>query len=567
MGMVDVAASSVFNQLFEDKYCPKYMGRSEALTKVAKRLSSNSQEERRFDDILQRGFFYPGGRVLAAFAAERNTTPYNCFVSETIDDSMEGIMRAVGRAAQVLRRGGGIGYDFSTIRYRGAPIKSFDTSASGPLSFISVFEHMARTVTSAGERRGAQMGVMRIDHPDIEDFIQAKCCEPSPFRMFNFSVGVTDAFIVALREKKKFPLKWNGEVIREVDAVGLWKLIMDCTWDWSDPGTLFLDRINEWNNLYYCERIAATNPCGEQPLPPNGACLLGSLNLAAFVTDGEYIDQKDIADVTQDAVMLLNRVIDLALYPLQEHKDEMLSKRRIGIGVMGLANAGERVGGPYASPKFLQWEDKTFSTIRDAAYETSIEMARRLRPFPLWHREHYSEGKYVKTLPTHIRADLHKHGIRNSHLISIAPTGTISFIAGNVSSGIEPVFAKEYERKVLMTGDKEPRTIVMKDYGWDKWKQEPKTAMQLTPREHLEVVAVAQKYVDSGISKTCNIGAKVTRKQFEQVYMDAYDLGMKGCTTYRPGGKREGAILQEIPSAEGGSCYIDAQTGAKSCGE
>ena len=560
----------------------KYRGQGEtfkdAMTRVAEALKDNEGHFNNFRTILYNQRFLPAGRVQSAMGAPRRVTPYNCFVSTTIEDSMDGIMDAARRAAETMRLGGGIGYDFSTLRPRGAMIKSLESKSSGPLSFMGIFDAVCKTIASAGHRRGAQMGVLRVDHPDIEEFVTAKN-NMTALTDFNISVGVTDKFMTAVKEGTDFDLVFNGEVRKTVDARALWDKIMRSTWDWAEPGILFIDRINSKNNLHYCEKIAATNPCGEQPLPPNGACLLGSFNLVKYVVDhdGKYVfNMNQLRNDIPHVVRAMDNVVDRATYPLREQELEAKSKRRMGLGVTGVANAIEALGFHYGSERFLQTLEEIMGVIRDLAYTTSVELAMEKGAFPLFTQAYLDSG-FAKTLPEHIRNLISEYGIRNSHLLSVAPTGTISLSADNVSSGIEPPYNLFYDRKIQEFDGE--RTERVEDYGYRVFKVEGKTANELSVFDHVKVLNVASRYVDSACSKTCNVGDNITWEEFKDVYMKAYEGGSSGCTTFRASGKRYGILnaaasedIAEEPQAdednfieEGGACYFDVATGLRKC--
>lgn len=561
----------------------KYRGQGEtfkdAMTRVAEALKDNESHFNNFRTILYNQRFLPAGRVQSAMGAPRRVTPYNCFVSTTIEDSMDGIMDAARRAAETMRLGGGIGYDFSTLRPRGAMIKSLESKSSGPLSFMGIFDAVCKTIASAGHRRGAQMGVLRVDHPDIEEFVTAKN-NMTALTDFNISVGVTDKFMTAVKEGTDFDLVFNGEVCKTVDARALWDKIMRSTWDWAEPGILFIDRINNKNNLHYCETIAATNPCGEQPLPPNGACLLGSFNLVKYVVDhdGKYVfNMNQLRNDIPHVVRAMDNVVDRATYPLKEQELEAKSKRRMGLGVTGVANAIEALGFHYGSERFLQTLEEIMGVIRDVAYTTSVELAMEKGAFPLFRRE-YLDSDFAKTLPDNIRDLINDYGIRNSHLLSVAPTGTISLSADNVSSGIEPPYNLFYDRKIQEFDGE--RTERVEDYGYRVFKVEGKTANELSVFDHVKVLNVASKFVDSACSKTCNVGDDVSWEDFKKIYMDAYDGGASGCTTFRASGKRMGIlssssseeivdedVIEETQDFvdEGGACYFDPATGLRKC--
>ena len=556
----------------------------EAMTRVAESLKDDEEHFDKFRDILYNQRFLPAGRVQSAMGAPRKVTPYNCFVSATIDDSMNGIMDAAKNAAKTMQMGGGIGYDFSTLRPHGALIKSLDSRSSGPMSFMGIFDSICKTIASAGHRRGAQMGVLRVDHPDIQEFIHAKN-NSTDLTQFNMSVGVTDAFMQAVKDGTDFDLVFEGQVHKTIDARALWDDILRSTWDWAEPGILFMDRINAKNNLWYCETIASSNPCAEQPLPPNGACLLGSFNLVKYVhtdTQGDraFLYSSLIKDIPE-VVRAMDNVVDRAIFPLPQQEQEAKSKRRMGLGVTGVANAIEALGYTFGSNGFMIELERIMRTIRDVVYRTSIELAKEKGPFPLYD-ELMLDSEFCKTLPDDIRADIREHGIRNSHLLSVAPTGTISLSADNVSSGIEPVFSHYYDR-TIQTFDG-PRVERIEDYGYRDFGVKGKTADELSVFDHVKVLNMASKYVDSACSKTCNVGDEVTWEQFKDVYMQAYDGRASGCTTFRASGKRFGilnaATSEEVAAPpvvevvddhtfvdehEGGACYHDPYTGLRTC--
>ena len=558
----------------EDVHAMKYRQEGEtfqqAMTRVADALKDNDHHFNVFRDILLDQRFLPAGRVQAAMGAVRKVTPYNCFVSCTIDDSMAGIMEALAQAAQTMRLGGGIGYDFSTLRPAKDTIKSLASCASGPVSFMQIFDALCKTISSAGHRRGAQMGMLRVDHPDIEEFVRAKN-NTSNLTAFNISVAITDDFMKAVKEKREFPLKFNEEVYKVIDAHSLWEEIMRSTWDWAEPGVIFIDRINQDNNLWYCEDIAATNPCGEQPLPPNGACLLGSFNMVKYVksNSGWKFGQREIdyhqfkIDI-QHVVRAMDNIIDRAIYPLKEQEREAKSKRRMGLGVTGVANAIESLGYPYGCPTYINFQNHILEILRDTAYYTSVDLAKEKGSFPAFNATDFLASGFCKKLPPMLRRQIQQHGIRNSHLTSIAPTGTISLAADNISSGIEPVFSLTYCRKInTPTG---PMDEVVEDYGYRVFGTKGKTADVCTPDEHVNVLNAAAWFIDSAVSKTCNIGQSVAFKEFKEVYWKAYEGGAKGCTTFRAAGKRMGVLVKKDED-EGLACRYDDQTGRYTCDE
>lgn len=501
--------------------------------------------EGRFYSALEDFKFLPAGRITAGAGTARSVTLFNCFVMGTIPDSMGGIFDMLKEAALTMQQGGGIGYDFSTIRPRGAEVKGVAADASGPLSFMDVWDAMCRTIMSAGSRRGAMMATMRCDHPDIEAFIAAKQ-DAARLRMFNLSVLVTDPFMAAVKADGPWELTFGGRVYHTVQARDLWNKIMRATYDYAEPGVIFIDRINAMNNLGYCEQIAATNPCGEQPLPPYGACLLGSVNLARLVTapftPDAALDPAALDDLVRLAVRMMDNVVDASRFPLPQQEAEARAKRRIGLGVTGLADAllmlGLRYGDAHAAAQTEAW----MKQIARAAYLASVDLAREKGPFPLFEAEKYLATGFMQTMDADVREAIRTHGIRNSHLTSVAPTGTISLYAGNVSSGIEPVFAYAYKRKVLQPdGSRSEEEVV--DYAVQMWRDRfgeaplPDyfvNAQTLAPLDHVRMQAAAQKWVDSSISKTINCPEDISFDDFQEVYLAAYDTGCKGCTTYRP---------------------------------
>lgn len=551
-------------EIDEMKYRQSDESFDDKIKRIALALSDCEEHKDNLEDILGNMRFLPAGRVQNAMGSRRITTAYNCFVSGTVEDSMNEIMSRAAEAAETMRRGGGIGYDFSKIRPKGDRIKSLDSNASGPVSFMGIYDAICQTIASSGHRRGAQMGVLRVDHPDIYDFIRAKR-NSEKLTGFNISIGVTDEFMECLQSSKPFTLKFEGQDYGQINASELWDEIMQSTWDWAEPGVLFIDRINEMNNLYYCEEIAATNPCGEQPLPPYGACLLGSFNLTKYIEDNAFNFKQFKYDIAH-VVRAMDNVVDRTIYPLKEQEDEAKNKRRMGLGVTGLANTGEILGYEYGSPIFLKWMEKVFTCLRDNTYRASALLAKEKGAFPLYSKE-YLKGKFINTLPYSVRDLICRFGIRNSHLTSVAPTGTISIVADNVSGGIEPVFSYYYDRTLrTLEGDKIER---VKDYGYNKGIK-GKTSNEVSVMEHLNVLALAQSYIDSACSKTCNVGDDISYEEFKEVYVKAWEKECKGITTFRAAGKRFGILNEvkeekddEIEAVE--ACFIDPQTGQKEC--
>ncbi|MEM9269110.1 MAG: adenosylcobalamin-dependent ribonucleoside-diphosphate reductase, partial [Pseudomonadota bacterium] len=487
-------------------------------------------------------------------------------------DSMGGIFDGLKEAALTMQQGGGIGYDFSTIRPKGAAVKGVGADASGPLSFMDVWDAMCRTIMSAGARRGAMMATLRCDHPDVEDFIQAKQ-DPARLRNFNLSVLVTDPFMEAVKADVQWDLVFDGKVYRTIQARDLWDAIMQATYDYAEPGVIFIDRINGANNLYYAEDIAATNPCGEQPLPPYGACLLGSINLARLVADpfgdGAKLNETALDDLVATAVRMMDNVVDASRFPLPQQEAEAQAKRRIGLGVTGLADALLMVGLRYGSEEAARQAEHWLERIARAAYLASAHLAAEKGAFPLFDQEKYLAGQTMTAMPQDVRDAVAEHGIRNALLTSIAPTGTISLYAGNVSSGIEPVFAYSYTRKVLQKdGSRVEEEVV--DYAVQVWRDlhgdaplpdHFVNAQTLPPLDHVRMQAAAQRWVDSSISKTINCPEDISFEAFKDVYMAAWDQGCKGCTTYRPNDVT-GSVLsvsekeEAVPEAETGADVV-----------
>ena len=556
-------------QISEELHALKYRGIGEsfeeAMTRIAGALNDDDQHFHKLKDILTGMRFLPAGRVQAAMGSPRRVTPYNCFVSQTIHDSMDGIMETATNAAHTMRMGGGIGYDFSSLRPRGAHIASLDSRSTGPVSFMGIFDALCKTIASAGHRRGAQMGVLRVDHPDIEEFIHAKQISGN-LEAFNISVAVTDDFMRAVEQDQPFDLSFGDRVYRTISAKNLWEEIMRSNWEWAEPGVLFVDRINTSNNLWYCEVIGATNPCAEQPLPPWGACLLGSFNLTAYVkTDSagkHFFDWGQFENDIPIVVRAMDNIVDRAVYPLPNQEREAHSKRRMGLGVTGLANTGEILGKPYASGKFIYFENAILRELKNAAYRASIQLAKEKGPFEVFNKEKYLEGEFIRGLDEDIRKGIKRYGIRNSHLLSVAPTGTISLTANNISSGLEPVFALEYDRAInTPTGI---RTETVTDYAFREYQVEGKTSYQLTAEEHLKVLLTAQKHVDSAISKTCNVNPEMPWEEFKNIYMNAWRGGAKGLTTFNPGGSRKGVLNASPQTDENEACWVNPD-GTRSC--
>ena len=501
--------------------------------------------EETFFEALEDFKYLPAGRITAGAGTARRVTLFNCFVMGTVPDSMSGIFDMLKEAALTMQQGGGIGYDFSTIRPKGADVLGVSADASGPLSFMDVWDAMCRTIMSAGSRRGAMMATMRCDHPDVEAFITAKS-DAARLRMFNMSVLITDPFMEAVKANGPWDLMFDGKVYKTVQALDLWNAIMKATYEFAEPGVIFIDRINEANNLNYCETIAATNPCGEQPLPPYGACLLGSINLARLVSDpfGEAakLDIEALNALVATSVRMMDNVVDVSKFPLDAQQLEAKNKRRIGLGVTGLADALLMLGLRYGADEAAHQTEAWLHAIARAAYLASVELAKEKGAFPLFDADEYLASGTMRAMDEDVREAIRTHGIRNALLTSIAPTGTISLYAGNVSSGIEPVFAYAYTRKVLQKdGSRTEEEVV--DYAVQMWRDLKGdaplpdyfvNAQTLAPLEHVKMQAAAQKWVDSSISKTINCPEDISFDTFKEVYMEAWDTGCKGCTTYRP---------------------------------
>ncbi len=517
--------------------------------RVAEALAAQEKEPKKWQGVFYKALedfrFLPAGRILAGAGTGRSVTLFNCFVMGTIPDSMAGIFDSLKEAALTMQQGGGIGYDFSTIRPKGADVKGVAADASGPLSFMDVWDAMCRTIMSAGSRRGAMMACLRCDHPDIEAFIEAKQ-DPARLRMFNLSVLVTDAFMAAVKADEKWELKFGGETQKTVSARVLWDRITRSTFEYAEPGVIFIDRINQLNNLSYCETISATNPCGEQPLPPYGACLLGSVNLARLVNNPfeteAGIDEGELSGLVATAVRMMDNVVDDSRFPLAEQRAEAEAKRRIGLGVTGLADALIMTGLRYGSDAAAAQTEDWLRIIARAAYLASADLAVEKGAFPLFDKKAYLAAPMVGQLGEDVQSSIAEKGIRNALLTSIAPTGTISLYAGNVSSGIEPVFAYSYKRTLLQK-DGTRRDEDVTDYAVQQWREkfgdEPLpdyfvNAQSLLPREHVKMQAAAQKWIDSSISKTINCPEDISFADFKEVYAAAWESGCKGCTTYRP---------------------------------
>lgn len=555
-------------ELHASKYRADGESFKESQTRMANTLKDNEEHYAAFREILLDQRFMGGGRTQAAVGSPRQVTPFNCFVSPVIEDSFDSIMDVAKKAGETMRLGGGIGFDFSTLRPKGDRIVSLDSYSSGPVSFMEIFNAICGTIAAAGHRRGAMMAVLRVDHPDIENFIKAKK-KIGKLEAFNISIGITDDFMEAVKEDKMFNLVFEGKVYKQVAAKQLWQAIMRSTWDWAEPGVLFLDTINRDNNLWYCETLTTTNPCGEQPLPPNGACLLGSFNLTKYVTrrlSGYTFDNLQFMEDIPHVVRAMDNIHDTSIFPLAEQAYESQQKRRLGLGLTGVANAIEAMGHLYGSPEYLREAERIHKLFCNEVYLASIMLAKEKGSFPAYKADEYLAGNFITTLPQYLKELIAKHGIRNSHLISYAPTGTISLCADNVSGSIEPVFAHHFDR-VVKDADGVDKVEKIEDYGVKFFGVKGKKASQCTPMEHLAVQAVAQKYCDSAVSKTVNVDKSCSWEEFSEIYMNAWEMGCKGVTTYNADGKRNAILVDTDKEEDTGAkaCYINPETGAKEC--
>lgn len=527
-----LSPDEISNLIWEEKY---RFGNEKSWGDTVLRIGSPIHDGlSKVEDIIYKKKFLPAGRIISNFGRDDKTTAFNCFVMGTIDDSLAGIMHNLTESARTLQTGGGIGMDFSTIRPKGDPVVGVSGAASGPISFMDMWDSMCKTIMSAGQRRGAMMGTLRIDHPDIEEFIHVKQ-DKTRLRNFNVSVLVTDGFMRAVSNRSTFPLQFNGRVYREVDAYSLWNTITENTYNFAEPGVIFIDQVNRRNPWREHELISATNPCGEQPLPPYGACLLGSMVLTKYVKNafeigGSSLDTSTLWEDTRTAFKFLDAVIDNTYYPLPEQEREAKKKRRVGLGVTGFADMLAMLGVRYGSEEAVKYAGQIGSLISQATLEASLDLSKNSGREP-----------------------------HNTHRTSIAPTGTISMLAGNVSSGIEPIFSLEHSRNMLLSEGKE--RVHLQDYAYHLFNSRSRdtgvyefdtcfeTADKLTPYQHLRIQAEFQKYVDSAVSKTINVPKDYPFEKFKNVYIDAFKMGCKGCTTYRPNDVT-GAVIEDTTMTE-----------------
>jgi ribonucleoside-diphosphate reductase alpha chain len=626
--MTTIGPKNLFSQnLHGEKYRADGETFDDYCVRFSRTTSDGDDHFHRLLGMTREQRFLPAGRQQRAVGTPHQITAFNCFVADTIEDSMSSIMKTLTQGATTMRAGGGKGWDFSTLRPQGDRVNGLGDGAfaSGPISFMAMWDAMCTTIMSGGGRRGAMMGVMRVDHPDVRKFIHAKrvpadvqvlwdiveAMPDSPLRFqavmalqktlkltsFNISLAMTDEFMEAVKVDGLFTLKFDGKSYGEVRALDLWSEIMESNWDWAEPGVLFIDRINKMNPLAYCETIAATNPCAEQPLPPNGACLLASLNLVKYLrplgvmlANGRpaySFDYEQFEQDIRDAVRAVDNVIDRTMYPLPEQAAEAKAKRRMGLGYTGIANCIETMGFPYGTSGYIAELEKIHRFYTNTAYRASIELAGEKGSFPLFDADKWLDSGFAKSgvLDDDVLWGIKHTGLRNGLLMSIAPTGTISLCADNVSSGGEPVFALEQRRTVRMAeGTVE---VDLNDYAYTEFGTVGRTADEVTPKEHIDVLCAMQKYTDSAVSKTCNVygqkggkGPGLTFAEFQGLYMQAYDGGAKGCTTFNSNGKRMG-ILQAKPVAEEQqnpqeteatgtdgapkACFFDPATGMKTC--
>jgi ribonucleoside-diphosphate reductase alpha chain len=573
---------------------------ADVFRRVAKAIASAERDskkwEQRFYEALHAGFI-PAGRILSAAGTDIEATLINCFV-QPVGDSMSepdaknnktSIMGALAEAAETMRRGGGVGYDFSCIRPKGARVKRTHSTASGPLEFMDLFNAMCKTVESAGARRGAQMGVLRCDHPDVFEFVNAKNTQ-GRLTNFNISVGVTDAFMRTVKSDGDWELAHQAEpgletmaagayrredgmwVYRRIRARELWEAVMRNTYEHAEPGVLFIDRMNSENNLWYCEKIEATNPCAEEPLPSYGCCCLGSINLTKFVRDPftakAVFDEEAFGKLVRTSVRMLDNVLDITYWPLSQQKSEAMNKRRIGLGYTGLGDALIMMGLRYNSEAGRSFAASITEVMCNQSYRASVGLAKEKGSFPLLSKADYLDSLFIKRLPKEIQDEIRQHGIRNSHLLSIAPTGTISLaFADNASNGIEPAFSWIYTRK-KREADGATKDYTVMDHAYRSYLDvHPEliglspdvvshllpdcfvSALEISASDHLSMVATVAPFIDTSISKTVNVPASYPYEDFQNLYAEAWQYGVKGLATYRPSNLR-GAVLSIEPEAK-----------------
>lgn len=539
-------------------------GVADTWARVARSVASVERDapswERRFGSILEGFRFLPGGRILAGAGLGKDVTLFNCFVAGALVDSLEGILESLRETALTMQHGGGIGLDFSPLRPHGSPAVRTGATASGPVSFMHVWNSMCETLLATGRRRGAMMGTLRCDHPDVEAFIDAKR-DVDVLHNFNLSVLITDDFLRAVDEDRQWPLVYppGGEAAKRpgVPARKLWRRIVVSALETAEPGVLFVDTINRENNLAYCESISATNPCGEVPLPAYGACNLGSINLAVAVnapfSDAAAIDHDRLGEIAAIAVRFLDNVIDVSRFPLERQAQQARRTRRIGLGITGLGDALAMLGLRYDSADARELAADVMRTIRDSAYRASVELAAEKGSFPAFDAAHFCDAPFIRRLPGDLRRALERNGIRNSHLLSIAPAGTISLLAGNVSSGVEPIYALEAERSIRGAGQASQQ-VLLRDYAYRTWRAQAgaeaalpeffETAAAVSGPAHLAMQASLQPFVDNAISKTITLSPKATAATVDDIFRKAHAAGIKGCTVFRPGSMR-GQVIQE----------------------
>lgn len=568
----------------------------ESWARVAKAVASAENRfirknwESRFFESMADLYFLPGGRIIAGAGTQHDVTLFNCFVMGEIKDSLDGIFHALHEGASTLQKGGGIGYDFSTLRPRGLIAERTGNVASGPVTFMRIWDSMSAAMQSTGARRGAMMGTLRCDHPDIFEFIEAKA-KAHELRQFNVSVLITDEFMRAVRANDYWSLvfpvqaieeqsqnadiilrRWSGSsekipcrVFSKIKARKLWEKIIQSAYSYAEPGVIFEDTINKNNNLWYREWQSATNPCGEIPLPNYGACNLGSLNLTRFVRHPfmkqANIDWEKLEEIAYVATRFLDNVIDVSRYPLPAQEAEAKATRRIGLGITGLGDALVMMNILYSSNEALRLSRKIMRCVFHASWKASIDLAKEKKSFPAFEKKHYLQGHLIRRLPEHLQKSLMRYGVRNSHHTAIAPTGTISILANNVSNGLEPIFQAIYHRNVR-TQKGEILNFSVEDFAYHLWKKSGNSglppawidAQHLLPIHHLNIQAALQPYVDNAISKTIYIPENFPFSKLKAIYEKAYELGLKGCTIFRPNPTTGSVLTTQSIEGEGGAC-------------